>query len=243
MGDRLEELVGTLLYEGYALFPYTPGAAKNATPTPFGIVYPPAYAAAVPTAHDHLRLCGVARLTGPATVAADVRFLVPVADGHAHSAAERRLELGPLPLGTAAAVHADRHFDVGPVRGRMRLRAEPAGEGLARVAVCIHNETALAPDTGDRATALRASLLSTHPLLRVSGGRFVSPLERDGDDGAAVAAARASTPSRSSPPTRTTCCSAPPWCCPIIRSWRRRAAATSSTARRSRRRCCSTCSR
>ena len=32
----LEELLGTLLYEGYALYPYTPGAAKNATPTPFG---------------------------------------------------------------------------------------------------------------------------------------------------------------------------------------------------------------
>ena len=244
IGDRLEELLRTLLYEGYALFPYTPGAAKNATPTPFGIVYPPAYAAAVPTAHDHLRLCGIVRLAGPATVAADVRFLVPVADGHAHSAAERRLELGPLPLGTAASVHADRHFDLGPVRGRMRLRVEPAGDGLARVAVCIHNETALAPDAGDRATALRASLLSTHPLLRVSGGRFaVAARARRRRRRRGRRRARASTPSRSSPPTRTTCCSAPPWCCPITRSWRRRAAATCSTARRSRRRCCSTCSR
>ena len=35
----------SLLYEGYALYPYTPGV-KNATPTPFGIVYPPAYAEA-----------------------------------------------------------------------------------------------------------------------------------------------------------------------------------------------------
>jgi len=42
---RLDALVDTLLYEGYALYPYTPGATKNATPTPFGIVYPPAYAA------------------------------------------------------------------------------------------------------------------------------------------------------------------------------------------------------
>jgi hypothetical protein len=40
-----EELVDSLLYEGYALYPYTPAATKNATPTPFGIVYPPAYAA------------------------------------------------------------------------------------------------------------------------------------------------------------------------------------------------------
>jgi len=33
----LDELIDALLYEGYALYPYTPGATKNATPTPFGI--------------------------------------------------------------------------------------------------------------------------------------------------------------------------------------------------------------
>ena len=43
-------------YEGYALYPYTPDATKNATPTPFGIVYPPAYAAECDGAHDHARL-------------------------------------------------------------------------------------------------------------------------------------------------------------------------------------------
>ena len=41
---HLEELVDTLLWEGHQLYPYTPSATKNATPTPFGIVYPPAYA-------------------------------------------------------------------------------------------------------------------------------------------------------------------------------------------------------
>jgi hypothetical protein len=56
----LNELVDTLLYEGYALYPYTPGATKNATPTPFGIVYPPAYARTLESAFDHLELrCGL----------------------------------------------------------------------------------------------------------------------------------------------------------------------------------------
>ena len=50
----IDELVESLLYEGYALYPYTPGATKNATPTPFGIVYPPATR---PTRHfDHLQV-------------------------------------------------------------------------------------------------------------------------------------------------------------------------------------------
>ena len=56
MPDALEQLVDSLLYEGYALYPYTPGATKNATPTPFGIVYPPAYAATLASTYDHLEL-------------------------------------------------------------------------------------------------------------------------------------------------------------------------------------------
>ena len=36
--SRLDELVDTLLWEGHQLYPYTPNATKNATPTPFGIV-------------------------------------------------------------------------------------------------------------------------------------------------------------------------------------------------------------
>ena len=50
LGPTVERLLATLLYEGYALYPYTPGATKNATPTPFGIVYPPAYAVESPSA-------------------------------------------------------------------------------------------------------------------------------------------------------------------------------------------------
>ena len=51
----LDQLVDTLLYEGYALYPYTPGATKNATPTPFGIVYPPSTRPAA-ARFDHLQI-------------------------------------------------------------------------------------------------------------------------------------------------------------------------------------------
>ena len=43
MREALEQLIDSLVYEGYALYPYTPGAAKNATPTAEGQrVNPPA---------------------------------------------------------------------------------------------------------------------------------------------------------------------------------------------------------
>jgi hypothetical protein len=188
MADRLEELLGTLLYEGYALYPYTPGTAKNATPTPFGIVYPPAYAATVGSAYDRLRIVGVAIPADGCTVDAEVRFLEPVSDGHAHSAAERRLAIGPLPVGGPEPVHLVQPFGLGAVSGRVRLNVEPLGDGLHRVALCVHNSTALDAAPAGRAEALQSSLLSTHPVLRLSAGRFASPLERGGAVGAAVAA-------------------------------------------------------
>ena len=89
MTDPLEELVSTLLWEGYALFPYTPGATKNATPTPFGIVYPPAHAAHGPTTFDHVRMVAMAEVGPDATLRATARFLEPA--GVRHQAVERRV--------------------------------------------------------------------------------------------------------------------------------------------------------
>ena len=54
--SHLERLVDSLLFEGYALYPYTPGATKNATPTPFGIVYPRDYAQTETHAFDRMQM-------------------------------------------------------------------------------------------------------------------------------------------------------------------------------------------
>ena len=177
----LDELVESLLYEGYALYPYTPGTAKNSTPTPFGIVYPPAYAAGNAATFDHLRLeCALvaspdlAREPNPARplgtpVSATVRFLQ--ASGGRHQAAERRVELpGP------GADPVEFSFD--GLQGRASLELDPPEDGLQRVRVCVQNTTPLADPDIDRAAALRASLLSTHVIATAPGSRFLSPLER-----------------------------------------------------------------
>jgi hypothetical protein len=158
MTSRLDELVTSLLYEGYALYPYTPGATKNATPTPFGIVYPPRYAAGNGATHDHLRL--ECRLAEPAAPHAEVRFLQSTGEGH--QAVERRLELdGP----------GEVTFDFDGLQGRARLRID---DTLVRV--CVHNTTEV-PDGLGRADALGSSLISTQVVVRAAGGRFLSPLE------------------------------------------------------------------
>jgi hypothetical protein len=154
--SALEDLVSSLLYEGYALYPYTPGSAKNATPTPFGIVYPPAYAGGA--TYDHLRLECV--LAEPGALSAEIRFLQSTGD--AHQAVERRIEL---------AKPGVQHFTFANLSGRARLRVN--GD---TVRVCVHNTTEVPSGIG-RAEALASSLISTHVIVRTVGGRFLSPLE------------------------------------------------------------------
>ncbi len=161
MTEALEQLIDSLLYEGYALYPYTPGATKNATPTPFGIVYPPVYASECAGAFDHARLECHAEPGPGATLTATLRYLT--ATGARHEAAERRVELGPIPVGERDTVRFE--------DGRLTLRSSLEADGRTLVRCCVHNTHAVPPALS-RAEALRHSFLSAQLLLRISSGRF-----------------------------------------------------------------------
>jgi hypothetical protein len=152
----IDELVDTLLYEGYALYPYTPEATKNATPTPFGIVYPPTYAAECEGARDHARLECLAE--GGSAFRATIRWLTAAGE-------EQRLELGPVPAGERTSVERP--------GARFTLRADDENH---IVRCCVHN-TAEVPSGLERGEALQHSLISLHITVQVEHGRFVSPLE------------------------------------------------------------------
>jgi hypothetical protein len=155
----VNELVDTLLFEGYALYPYTPQATKNATPTPFGIVYPPAYAARLDTTFDHLDLRCVAE--GGGEIEAELHFLAP--SGERHRAEPQRIE-------------GSGDFKACGLLVRTRLELTPLDDGRRLVSYRVENHTQADP-AADRAAAIERSLISTHPLLRIDGGRFLSQLE------------------------------------------------------------------
>jgi hypothetical protein len=181
MSDALGQLLDSLLWEGYALYPYTPTATKNATPTPFGIVYPPVYAAALTSTYDHLELRCVLEAAPDAVLGAEVRFLA--AAGERHQAQERRIELSGAMVGALAEAPAHKQVSVSPAAGApplvvaLSLEAQPFGGGLYEIVLVVANRTVVSSGL-DRAGALARSLLSTHPVVRVRGGRFVSPLEQ-----------------------------------------------------------------
>jgi hypothetical protein len=179
MTEQLEQLIDSLLYEGYALYPYTPGAVKNATPTPFGIVYPLVYAAALTSTFDHLELRCLLEAPADAVLRAEVRCLV--SGGERHQAVARRLELPGAMVGTLADLPARKETRVSgeggaPLVVALELSAEPVGGERYEVCLRVENRTLVSSGL-ERAAALGRSLLSTHPLLTVLGGRFVSALE------------------------------------------------------------------
>jgi hypothetical protein len=173
--SHLERLVDSLLFEGYALYPYTPGSTKNATPTPFGIVYPHDYAQNQTHAFDRMQMQFIAEIG--AVVSAEVRFLQ--ASGEKHRAVERRVPLGVAPSKVS--------FDFDDLEGIAEIDCETLPDGRDRFSVKVENVTPLTEEeaTGDRKDALLKSMLSTHLLaLTENGAKIVSPLER-GDDGVA----------------------------------------------------------
>jgi hypothetical protein len=182
MREALEQLIDSLVYEGYALYPYTPGAAKNATPTPFGILYPPTYAAALPSTFTHLELRCVLQAPLTARIGAEVRFLA--ASGERHVAGAQRVALAEV---SAEALVRSRRGEeleaevIGQAGSRLLLRlglsARELDPEIYELTLRVENRTPCAQSL-DRAGALARSLLSTHPILFASDGRFVSPLER-----------------------------------------------------------------
>jgi hypothetical protein len=180
MSEALEQLLDSLLYEGYALYPYTPGATKNATPTPFGIVYPPVYAATLPSTFDRLELRCALVAPPDAVLRGEVRCLV--ASGHRHTAAAHTLDLPGAMVGALGAQPAEKEVTVDagsgpPLRVGLRLGARRLDRATYEVWLRAENRTLVSSGL-DRGGALARSLLATHPVLRVTGGRFVSPLER-----------------------------------------------------------------
>jgi hypothetical protein len=173
--SHLERLVDSLLFEGYALYPYTPGATKNATPTPFGIVYPHDYAQTQTHAFDRMQIQFIVTDID-ATVTAEVRFLQ--ASGEKHRAIERRVQLGTAPSKVS--------FDYDELEGHAEIFVDKLPDGRGRVTLLVENDTPLTEEesTGDRKDALLKSMLSTHLVGLVDRGTIVSPLER-GDDGVA----------------------------------------------------------
>lgn len=189
--STVEKIADAILYEGYILYPYRASSLKNGQRWNFGVVYPPAYAAAQQGSDASTMQCEC--LARGENVRITVRFLQLVTrDEGWQEAIAREAEIAePGVHEFVFPEHADRQGDGKDevvrrqerVDGRIELGSQHLQDGWVRITVRISNTASFevpATDSGawsTRESALRRSLVSTHVILRVAGGEFASLLD------------------------------------------------------------------
>lgn len=174
----VEDIANAILYEGYILYPYRASAIKNRQRWNFGVVYPRAYAEAQSGADAwSIRTECLVKAASNEAVSVRVRFLhlIPrTLNGQAwHEALERDISMEQLaPRQTFAFAPIE---DQEAIEGVIETKVEELREGLYKICVTVFNTTAFEGST--REEALLRSFVSTHAILGVEGGEFVSLLD------------------------------------------------------------------
>jgi hypothetical protein len=197
--ERWARLAGTLLYEGYALYPYRASALKNRKRFDFGVVFPEGWAGATGSDARSMRTECVLRTTEPD---GDVRLgvcflhLVERTEGDGapwYEAVEREVDVpcgpiatqGPDSQTTRFAFHGAETYE-GTVRrrregleGRVDVTVERDAPDVVRLAVEITNTSSSSgdPRDEDREAALLRAFVSTHTFVEVRGAELVSLLD------------------------------------------------------------------
>ena len=164
----VEDIASAVLYEGYLLYPYRASAIKNRQRWNFGVLYPRQYAEKQ-TGADAWKMqteC-LAVTDSSATLEVRVRFLHLTAQG----AIERQLDLPLVELSDLMARPVRQNF----VEADVELEAKEVASGVYGIRCTILNTSACAAATRDE--ALQHSLVSTHTILNIQGGEFVSLLD------------------------------------------------------------------
>jgi hypothetical protein len=189
----LDALVSSLLRETWSR-DRSHGAVENGFPGRSGLLLPADYACEHPGAFDHLQLECVAIGSGGATLTLEVRYLQP--GGERDGPEERRVSTPVWTLDSLALAHRSLPIPADsadlPPRGRIHVAAEELAEDLWFIGVRVENLTRMTErgERMERAAALRHALHSTHVLLRLQRGRFLSPDEPEGPAGALASRTR-----------------------------------------------------
>lgn len=187
----VEQIADAILYEGYILYPYRASALKNGQRWNFGVLYPPAYAAAQQGSDASSMHCECL-FRGGDGFRVTLRFLQLVTrdsggrDGAWQEAAARQVELN------APGLHSftfpeEQLRDGGVLRRQERVEGNvemilcDVHDGWSKISIRIANRSPYrGPASNEwtaREAALRRSLVSTHVIIRVPGGEFASLLD------------------------------------------------------------------
>ncbi|MGH7848435.1 MAG: hypothetical protein ACREQW_25130 [Candidatus Binatia bacterium] len=200
MPDPVEKIVRAVLYEGSMLYPYRRSALKNRHRWNFGVLFPPNCDLTVSGAESSRMQseCLLAE-NSHAAISVCVRFL------HLFSASageigqapdERQVKVPEIRLSELSTKPLTVPFKFEPnpvsaektklflaggqqktVQGAVELRARPIDQRVFKLAVRVQNLTPFDAAPTERDLALMSSLVSTHVIVRSTGGTFFSLMD------------------------------------------------------------------
>ena len=156
--DVVDKIVNSVLYEGYMLYPYRRSSLKNQHRWNFGVVYPEGLEPSQMTTECLVQ-------GDDAALSIQVRFLQLYEKDSWEHAVERSVDCEDL---------GEYMFDFGDLRGEVEISREHIRTGLQKVRVRIKNRT---PRGDHGKNDLLRSMVSTHTILIVRNGQFVSLLD------------------------------------------------------------------
>lgn len=190
--ELLEKIVQALLYEGYMLYPYRASAIKNQHRWNFGVLTPKCFSDAHRGAEAWMMQTEcLVRDPKSARLSLSLRFLQLVSE----EAVERDIAITNQTFDQLTIVPREFPFQFAetqpPLEGSVEVSAQSTVPEFFKLRVCVQNLTTL-PDVGNktRSEILPQSLLSSHVILNVEGGEFVSLLDPPEDLSEPVASCR-----------------------------------------------------
>ena len=195
---RVEQIAKAVLYEGYMLYPYRPSSVKNRQRFNFGVLYPEAYCDAQEGADPcSMRTECLVRGNRDSAIELRLRFLhlqirlrrdsslpddwqeavereVCLPECSLDDLCERQMTQSfafPLRRGSV------NEFSQESVEGAVDASAQQLDEDVFKISLRARNTTLLKDLSVDRNAVLMHSLVSTHAVLGVINGEFISLLE------------------------------------------------------------------
>lgn len=194
MNDKplVDQIADAVLYEGYILYPYRASAVKNQQRFTFGGVYPQAYSDAHPGS-DAWQFRSECLVVGDDETRITVRLrclqLIERSSPETipwQEATEQEIRTEGLRLNDSITMpfelSAGQTVDAGIARrweailGSLTLAAAPIETALFKLTLTVDNTTAL-ETSASRDEALLRTLVSTHLIVTVAKGSFVSLLD------------------------------------------------------------------
>lgn len=191
---EMQHLMSTLIDQG-AIYPFAPGAVGFSSSSSFGALQAPVFAALKPGTFSHLQIEAVFEAPAGASITAEAMFRQHLVDAKRWVERRESVHLASLDLRKPMLAEAPIHgpAEIGPsLEGTLRLTAIHLGGRYWRIQARLRNDTPLLRGTGviGPAEADVHAFHAAHVLLEATGGRFHSPLAREGRAGALVQACR-----------------------------------------------------